>query len=81
MSVELGHFKSLTYLKGFHTRYSVFVAGATSPFVRDWSIELDSTEIRFSPYTDSPGVMFLVTSMSSLPRAMKTPGNRVWGSC
>ncbi len=32
-----------------------------------------STDMRFSPYTDSPGTRFLVTSASSLPRAMKTP--------
>ena len=32
-----------------------------------------STLIFFSPYTDSPGTMFLVTSASSLPRAMNTP--------
>ena len=47
-----------------------------SPFVTDLSIELESTAMRFSPYTDSPGVRFLVTSMSSLPRAIKMPGNR-----
>ena len=40
----------------------------------------DSTEMRFSPYTLSPGVRFFVTSISSLPRATKTPGC-LCGSC
>lgn len=35
-----------------------------------------STAILFSPYTLSPGTMFLVTSASSLPRAMKMPSWR-----
>src|SRR5580692_2496017 len=34
---------------------------------------LVSIEIRFPPYTDSPGRDFLMTSMDSLPLAMKIP--------
>ncbi|KAH9529021.1 hypothetical protein DERF_002928 [Dermatophagoides farinae] len=49
---------------GFHTRYSIFCPFSTS------------TDIRFSPYTDSPGTKFLVTKASSLPRATKMPANR-----
>src|ERR1700735_1665636 len=48
--------------KGFQTRYSILVRSS------------DSTWMRFSLYTDSPGLMFLVTRTSSLPRAMNTPG-------
>lgn len=62
--------------KGFQTRYST-EPGASSPLV---AVALEGTEIRFSPYTDSPGVRFLVTSRSSLPpRATKTPAC-LWGS-
>lgn len=35
--------------------------------------QLTSTDILFSPYTDSPGTMFFVTNASSFPRAMNTP--------
>ncbi len=45
---------------GFQTLYSVFVAGGTSPFESAGVLAFDSTEMRFSPYTDSPGVRFLV---------------------
>lgn len=38
---------------------------------------LTSTDILFSPYTDSPGTMFFVTNASSFPRAMNTPKTRV----
>lgn len=48
-------------LKGFHTLYSIFVPSGPS------------TEILFSPYVDSPGTRFFVTSKSSFPRAMNTP--------
>lgn len=34
---------------------------------------ITSTEILFSPYTDSPGTRFKVTRASSLPRAIYTP--------
>lgn len=61
-------------LNGFQTRYSVFVAGAAGPSPFMIGLALDSTEMRFSPYTDSPGVRFLVMSRSSFPRATKTPG-------
>ena len=50
---------------GFHTRYSILVLSTPPPPV--------STEIRFSPYTDSPGTRFFVTSMDSLPLAIKIP--------
>ena len=60
-------------LKGFHTRYSVLVeAGVSaSPFVAP--VRGVSMAMRFSPYNDSPGARFFVQSMSSLPRATKTP--------
>lgn len=48
---------------GFQTRYSVFVP--STPL---------SIDIRFSPYTDSPGTRFLVTNICSLPLAINTPG-------
>eukprot|EP00816_Leptocylindrus_hargravesii_P011418 CAMPEP_0196805354 /NCGR_PEP_ID=MMETSP1362-20130617/5129_1 /TAXON_ID=163516 /ORGANISM="Leptocylindrus danicus, Strain CCMP1856" /LENGTH=172 /DNA_ID=CAMNT_0042178233 /DNA_START=516 /DNA_END=1034 /DNA_ORIENTATION=- len=51
---------------GFHTRYSnlvVFPLESGGP----------STEMRFSPYTATPGVLFKVTKASSFPRAMKMP--------
>lgn len=51
---------------GFHARYSTLVSPS-------------STEILFSPYTDSPGTILRVTSASSFPRQMKTPSCR-WGS-
>lgn len=48
-------------LNGFQTLYSVFVAGGTSPFESAGVLlAFDSMEMRFSPYTDSPGVRFLV---------------------
>jgi hypothetical protein len=56
------------------TRYSVFVATLSS------SLTAFSTEILFSPHTDSPGTRLAVARRSSLPpRATKTPLWR-WGS-
>mmetsp|Transcript_16769 Transcript_16769/g.29378 ORF Transcript_16769/g.29378 Transcript_16769/m.29378 type:complete len:231 (-) Transcript_16769:54-746(-) len=55
---------------GFHTRYSTFSL-VGFPL---WSILSTSTEILFSPYTDSPGTMLRVTRTSSFPDAMKNPG-------
>lgn len=37
------------------------------------SLTLTSTDILFSPYTDSPGTRFSVTNASSFPLQMKTP--------
>lgn len=58
------------------TRYSVFVVEGVPSALTAPEF---STDMRFSPYTDSPGHKFFVTNMSSLPRATKIPGWR-WGS-
>jgi len=76
-------------LNGFHTLYSVFFSptyikietethGRHSNRARfevgSFTGVLTSTDMRFSPYTDSPGTPFNVTKTSSFPRAMNTPG-------